>query len=236
MNNFTFLLKLTENDKRLALAFGLVLVAILAIFIILALLIERVAKKQGERIETMMHDLVMSGMIETKKKFISIANKKNMIYFYRHSRIAMGLLFLHFISAIIYISVFSEFTYAGLFTDYETYGLATIFPIYDWENPIYTNFFGIGQIITGLGDPISTPHFSIYALYSYISIPVLFVGGIMFLFQVQGFLARTIKTHLLAKKIYSKKLDNVKVSEVNGIQVKENVVTVSKDSEDKTSK
>lgn len=231
MNNVTFLLKLTENDKRLVLTFVIILIAILSLLIIFALIIEKIAKKQAQRIDILMHDIVVAGMVDSKRKFIGLANKKSMIYFYRHARIGAALIALHFISATIYLAIFKDYTYAGLYTNYELYGFATILPIYDLNNVVKTDFFGMFEIITGLGEPISTPHFAIEALYSYISIPVLIIGGCMFLFQVQGFLARTIRTHRLANKIYSKKLDNVRYNGLAGIKYVDNVITIENQTE-----
>lgn len=225
--NFTFLLKLTENDKRIIWMFVLIIVAILSFLILISLVIEKIGKKQAKRVDILMHDLVMAGFVDTKKKFKKLALKKSNIYFYRHSRIAVLLILLHFISAFLFVQFYEGTTYAGLYTNYETYGLATIFPIYDFNNIIKTDFFGLFEIITGFGDPISTPHFVIDALFAYISIPIFFVGGIMFLFQVQGLIARTIRIHRLARKIYSKNLENVQYNPMANVQFVDGAITVN---------
>ena len=48
MNNFMFLLKLTENDKKAILVFSLLLIALLSILIFIALLIARIGKAQAK--------------------------------------------------------------------------------------------------------------------------------------------------------------------------------------------
>ena len=48
MNNFMFLLKLTENDKRMILMFVLLIIAALSLLILLALLIEKIGKAQAK--------------------------------------------------------------------------------------------------------------------------------------------------------------------------------------------
>lgn len=234
MSNMIFLLKLTENDKRTILMFVLLIVAILSLLIMIALIIEKVGKKQAKRIDILMHDVVVTGVVDSKRKFIHLANKKNNIYFYRHARWSMLILFIWAIATLIFCLTYEGATFAGLFTDYEKYGLATIFPIYDLENPILTDFFGWFQIITGYGDPISTPHFSMDALFAYISIPIFFVGGLMFLFQVQGHLARTIRTYRLASKIYSKNLDNVKYNSLANVKYHDDAIVIEEPKKEDT--
>lgn len=89
-----------------------------------------------------------------------------------------------------------------------------------------TDFFGWFEIVTGYGDPISTPHFSVDALFAYISIPVFFVGGIWLLIDIQGMLARTIRTFRLANKIYSKNLDNVKYNSLANVRYHDNAIVI----------
>lgn len=226
MNNFMFLLKLTENDKRMILMFVLLIIAALSLLILLALLIEKIGKSQAKRIDTLMHDVVVTGVVDSKKKFIKIALKKSKIYFYRHARIPMLILFCWGIATLVFCLTYPGATFAGLYTDYEKYGLATIFTIYDMENPIMTDFFGWFEIVTGYGDPISTPHFSVDALFAYISIPVFFVGGIWLLIDIQGMLARTIRTFRLANKIYSKNLDNVKYNSLANVRYHDNAIVI----------
>lgn len=226
MNNFMFLLKLTENDKRMILMFVLLIIAALSLLILLALLIEKIGKSQAKRIDTLMHDVVVTGVVDSKKKFIRIALKKSKIYFYRHARIPMLILFCWGISTLIFCLTYPGATFGGLYTDYEKYGLATIFTIYDLENPIMTDFFGWFEIVTGYGDPISTPHFSVDALFAYISIPVFFVGGIWLLIDIQGMLARAIRTFRLANKIYSKNLDNVKYNSLANVRYHDNAIVI----------
>ena len=226
MNNLTFLLKFTENDKRTLLMLVMLIVAILSLLIFIAIIIEKIGKKQAKRIDTLMHDVVVTGVVDTKRKFINIANKKNNIYFYRHARWSMLILLVRGIATLIFCLTYEGATFGGLYTDYEKYGLATIFPVYDLENPIMTDFFGWFEIITGYGEPISTPHFEIDGLFAYITIPLFFVGGLMFIFQVQGHLARTIRTYRLANKIYSKNLENVKYNSLANVKYHDNAIVI----------
>lgn len=232
MNNLLFLLKLTESDKRFIIIFTFAILAILTILVLIALLIAKIAKTQAKRIDILMHDVVVTGVVDTKKKFIKVAAKKSNIYFYRHVRPAMLILFIWGIGTLIFCLTYPNATFAGIFTDYEKYGFATIFPIYDLSNPIMTNFFGWFDIITGYGDPISTPHFTVDAIFAYISVPLLFVGGFMFLFQVQGLAARNIRAHRLAKKIYSKNLDNVKHNALANVKYLDEAITIEQENKE----
>ena len=152
--------------------------------------------------------------------------KKNNIHFYRHARPAVFILTVWAIAVLCFCLSYPGATFAGIFTDYEKYGFATIFTIYDYSNPIKTDFFGWFEIVTGYGDPISTPHFTGEGIFAYITVPLLIVGGFMFLFQVEGHIARTIRTYILARKIYSKNLDNVKYNALANVRYKDDAIVI----------
>ena len=48
----------------------------------------------------------------------------------------------------------------------------------------------------------------------------------MFLFQVQGLLARNIRAFLLARKIYSKNLDNVKYDPLSNVRYLDDSIVI----------
>jgi hypothetical protein len=129
MNNLAFLLKLTENDKRMVLVFILVIMAILSLLILIALLIAKIGKTQAKKIDTLMHDVVVTGVVDSKKKFLRVALKKSRIHFYRHARISMLVLLLWGIATFVFCFTYPNATFEGLYLDYEKYGLATIFTI-----------------------------------------------------------------------------------------------------------
>lgn len=214
MNYIPFLIKFTEGDKRLILAVVLVLLSILAIFILLAIIIAKIGRRQGKKVDELMHDVVFTQVAKDKKEFKKIARKKSNIYFYKHTRPAMLLIALHFIGCLIFLNYYPGATYRGIFTNYNTYGFSTLFTIYDLSNPTYTSFFGWFNIITNL-EVKSTPHFTKDAIFAYIAVPTLFIGILLYLYQVQGLIARTLRINKLAKKIYSKDLEKVRVDTTN---------------------
>ena len=64
MMNVNFLLKLSETDKRFIIAFICIILVILAFLIFIVLLISYISKKQSYKIDALMHDVVITGVIE----------------------------------------------------------------------------------------------------------------------------------------------------------------------------
>lgn len=225
INYLPLLIKFSESDKKFIIALVLIICAILSLFIVIALLIEHICKVQSKGLDKLVHDYVVTGILDSKKKFIKVANEKNRRYFYKKSRIAVLLIVIHFVIALIYILIINNIkglqplSYGDLWASYGKdgttgYGLATIFYVYDFANAEPGKFLGMDVI--GTIPIINYPHFDIYALVSYIISPIFLVGGTWFLIEVQGYIARKYRIYKLAKSIYSKDLDDVKYDPLNG--------------------
>lgn len=209
-----FLLKLSETDKRFIIAFVCLIIFLLAIFILLAILIEHISKKQALKIDSLMHDVVLTGVIDSKKKFIKIANKKNAIYFYKQSLIPVLLIVLSITSILIYLGAIGRFDFSLIFTDHGEngaggIGFATLFNIYDFENAKTVEII-FGWTVLQEIPLLSAAHWSNEAIVSYIFVPVFLIGLSWFTINCQAFLARSIRGFRLANSIYEKRLDNVK--------------------------
>lgn len=245
MNYLPFLIKLTESDKRFVIAIVLIICAILSLLIVLALLIEHICKIQSKGLDKLVHDYVVTGILDSKNKFIKVANEKNRRYFYKKSKIAVLLILLHFIIALIYILIINNIqglqhiTYGDLWTSYGAenstgYGIATIFYIWDFANAETGNF--LGMQVPGNIPVLNYPHFDVYAIVSYIAIPIFLIGGIWYLIEVQGFIARKFRIYKLAKSIYSKNLDNVQYDSLNGLTSKNVTVNTADNNQNNNQK
>ena len=111
-NTTLFLLKLSETDKRFIIAFVCLIIFLLAFFILFAILIEYISKKQALKVDSLMHDVVLTGVIDSKKKFIKVANKKNSIYFYKQSLIPVLLIVISVATILIYLAAIGKFDFS----------------------------------------------------------------------------------------------------------------------------
>ena len=90
--------------------------------------------------------------------------------------------------------------------DYKKQGFNTLFYVHDWSVFIKTSSDGFAITWPKL---ISTPHLSGEAWVSYIFVPSMIVGGTWFAFEVQGYIARTIRLYKLSKQAFRKTMENV---------------------------
>lgn len=201
-----FLIALSENDKRILIALGILLILLFVIVGYIGLLVERIMKHQAKKAGTMMHDVVAAKVITTEKEFKRFGKKKNHRLFFKQSLIPITILFVAFIIYIIYGAITRNWL-VNIF-DYKKEGFGTILFLWDFPNAPRTQFFGM-WIICGWPPLLNTPHWEATAWASYIIVPCLFVGGFWYLVTVQAFIARTFRLRKLAKTVFNPSLDNV---------------------------
>ena len=203
----SFLITLTENDKRILISLGILLILLFVIVGYIGLLVERIMKHQAKKAGTMMHDVVAAKVITTEKEFKKFGKKKNIRLFAKQALIPITILFFALIIYVIYGAVSRNW---GLkLFDYKKEGFGTLLFLWDFANPdIYVEFFGMR--IIGKWPPIlNTPHWEAAAWASYIIVPCLFVGGIWYLVVVQAHIARTFRLRKLAKTVFNPSLDDM---------------------------
>lgn len=202
-----FLLQLGENDKRILISLGILLILLFVIVGYVGLLVERIMKRQAKKAGTMMHDVVAAKVITTEKEFKKFGKKKNNRLFIKQSLIPMSILFLALVIYVIYGAVTRNWL-VNIF-DYQKEGFGTILFLWNFNDPnIYVNFFGM-RIIGQWPPLLNTPHWEAAAWASYIIVPCIFVGGIWYLVTIQAHIARTFKLRKLAKTVFNPTLDNV---------------------------
>lgn len=70
------LVKFSENDKRLIIVLLLVFILVFVIVGYLSLLVRKIMKIQGDKMEDMVHDVVVTGVIIESKKLVKFGIKK----------------------------------------------------------------------------------------------------------------------------------------------------------------
>lgn len=228
----SFLIKFTENDKRILL-FVLFLVVILLVFLgVIYDGIRYLMERQGLEVNRMMAKAYESGSIVNKKHFKKIARQKSYVYFYRKYRFTFlfGL-----IAFILYGTVSLFYKHWLNIFDYEVEGITTLLYIFDLKNAPRANFFGL-ELINEFPEPISRPHFSALAIPSYILAPLFGYVIVSALIHSIGIFSRTVAINRLAKKVFSHTFEEGSLFdfEAHGAEVaKEGINKPTKSSEPK---
>ena len=198
------LIKLTENDKRLIIVLLLVFILLFVIAGYVGLLVRKIMKAQGAKADDMIHDVVEAGVITSERKLFFFGIRKNYREFFRRAWLPF-LIMLAGGTVLLFYCIFSRNWHYNIW-DYEKEGFNTLFYVHDWSVFFQTSSDGFAITWPKL---ISSPHISGEAWVSYIFVPSMIVGGSWFTFQVQGYIARTIRLYSLSKKAFRKTMENV---------------------------
>ena len=213
--NPLFLLKLSENDRRIIIA---VLFAIIIIFVLVGLLgslVIRIMKWQGKKCDELISDVVVNRIVTTPAQLKSYARKKNSRHFIKQAWIPVVLILTGSILLIIHNAVFGKWNYNPFNTKD---GFGSLFFVWDFGT-IFTKPESGAGVLVNWPKLINEPHFEAKALFSYFIVPCYIVGGVWYFFIAQGYLARTLRAHKLSKTVFDKSLENynqnVPIQEVN---------------------
>ena len=214
------LISLSETDKRVIFVLLLLIIITLVIFGYIGLLITRVMRWQGRRVDQFTHDVVVTKVIDNKKDFVRYARKKNWVWFFKQAWKPLTIILLAFILLIIHNAITRDWGYDVF--DHEKTGFGTLLFIWDFNDPdIYKEFFGI-RLIADWPPIISTPHWEWDAWCSYIFVPAVFIGGGWYLIALQCVVARTIRIYQLKHSVYDKSLENYNQNDPNNIPLQQN--------------
>ena len=207
------LIKLSENNLRLLIAFLLLLFLGFVIIGYIALLVVKFMKWQGKKIDNEVHDVLITRTVTKPKTFKAYAHKKNWNLFYKESAIAIIILMVGGLTLLIRNMVMKDFAYNPL--NYEN-GFSSILWLWDFSDPdSYVQVFGI-TILAKWPPALNghQPHFVLEAIPSYVFVVCMLVGGIWYLTATQAFFARLIRIYWLARHALDKNLDNFNQNKV----------------------
>ena len=203
--NPVILIQLSENDKRIIIAICLIVILLFVIIGLVGSLIVKTMKWQGKKCDTLVSDVVRYHIIETPAHLRRYARKKNTRYFIKQAWLPIVFMIVGVLIFVIHNAVFNNWTYNPFNTDD---GFGTLLFVWDFADPdCYTTVFGL-KVLAKWPALSNTPHFVIEALFSYIGLPLIFIGAIWYLVTAQAFLSRTIRAFVLSKKVFEKNLDN----------------------------
>ena len=210
-------LQLSENDKRLIFALLLIFILVFVLIGFIGMWVSKIMKWQGKKMDTLVHDAVISKVIADKKHLKVYGRKKNWREFYKSAKIPLLLLICSFLVLLINDLIIQDFSY-NIF-DYKKTGFSTLLFLWDFNDPdIYVNWFGL-KIIGSLPKLLNSPHFEVEAIASYIFVPLFLISAIWYLVAVQCFISRTYRLSKLVHSVFEKSLEGYKqndYSEING--------------------
>lgn len=191
---------LSEGDKRMI--FALILIFLLAAILIgyISYLIVKLMKWQGKKIDTLIHDVVVTRVIKDPQHLKSYGRKKNWAYFFKQAYIPLILLVIAAVFLIAYMSVTGNWGYNPFNVEN---GFGSIFWTFKLSNE-YTEgtLIKFNRIIVD-----NTPHLSADGWGGYLFGIFFFVGGIWYVVVVMGLIGRTFKLIMRSKEVFEKSLD-----------------------------
>ena len=200
------LIQLTETDKRILIALLLVLILVFVLIGLLGSLIIRTMRWQGKKCDTLVSDVVVYKIVTTPKQLKKYARKKNARYFLKQAWIPLLLVTLGAVALIIRNIVFKNWAY-NPFNSNDGFG--TLLFLWNFNDPdSYTTVFGL-KVLAKWPPLYNQPHINIDAIYSYIGVPLIIIGGIWYIVVAQAYLARTIRASKLCKQVFEKSLEGV---------------------------
>ena len=208
MNNV--LITLSDSDKRLIFALVLIIIVVLAFIGLLGYLLFKLMKWQSKKIDSLVHDAVVTKVVTDRKHLLRYGRNKNWAYFFKQAYIPLIIIFVGFIVLIIHNSIANNWAY-NPFSTYDGFG--TLF--FTWKlSGEYTD----GTIIKFAKLVVdNTPHFIDIAWAGYIFGPCAIVGGTWYLVAASSLLARTVLLYKRSRTIFEKSLDGYHQVEANTI-------------------
>ena len=198
----SFLISLSENDKRLIFALLIVLILVFVLIGYIGFLITRVMKWQGKKLDSLVADPIVTHVITTKKHFFRYARKKNWRLFFKQSYIAILIMLTGGLVLLIRSAIMKDFSY-NVF-DYEKTGFGTLLFLWDFSKCIQPQG---GAVLFNWPTLINTPHFMVEAIVSYVFVISILVGGVWYLVALQSLISRTIRMYQLSTTVFEKSLD-----------------------------
>ena len=203
---FNTLLSLSDSDKRLIFSLLLIVIVVIVLIALLGYILVRLMKWQGKKIDTLVHDVVITKVITDKKHLVKYGRYKSWALFFKQAYISIGILLLGFIILIIHNSVTNNWAYNPFSTND---GFGTLF--FTWKaSGKYTGGTLI-KFATLVVD--NTPHVTAEAWAGYIFGPCVIIGGVWYVIASACLLARTIYLFKRSREIFEKSLDGYRQTE-----------------------
>lgn len=206
-----FLLKLTENDKRILIAIFLVFILVLVLLGYIYTIIKKVMKRQGKTVDKYMYDLVETKVVNTPSHFKKVARKKSNLLFFKKAKTPAIIFAISAIVILLYVVISGNSDLKVLFSQDQGFGSLII--TFDWKNTPKATLLGIKTFIpVNWPEVLHSPTFlynSFSAWISYFTIPAITISLIWYIFNVQAYIARSLRIKKMSKDVFAKDLENL---------------------------
>ena len=199
-----FLLKITENDKRVVIALLFIIIILFVVIGLLGSLIVRTMRWQGKKCDTLVSDVVTNHIVKTPHQLRVYAAKKNIRHFIKQAWVPIIIIIVGVATYLIRNAVVGKWDYNPFNIND---GFGTLFFVWDFSKIITTPETGVG-ILINWPELINQPHFVLEAIPAYVAVSCIIIGGLWYLVAAQAYLARTIRAIKLSKKVFEKSLEN----------------------------
>ncbi len=215
MNKLIFLSNFfSENWWKILLIIFFIVIFVFVIIGLIGALIRFIMKKQAKAVDKDMGKLIVSRLVDNAKDYKEIANIKSMDRFFKASALPLSLLLVALILYLIYGFCFSRWTDSLL--SRET-GIGSLFYLLDFSSIKYIPPLALDweKIVWFTPAPFKDER-----IFNYFIFLFTFSGGIIYLIDVQAYVARKYRINKTAKEIYSANLDKIDLSTFYNGQMK----------------
>ena len=200
-----------ENAKRVLYTIFLILIIALALLSLIGSTILKITHYQGKLLDREISDPIKKcKLIQDQKHFMKYATKKNRIIFFKESLIPVSIILGGVAILIIYYLVTDNWTYNPWSMEN---GFGSLLLTWDFSTVFQLNPNGAAGLLVNWPQISHVPSFSIHNWCGYITVICWLVGGLWYLYCVQGFVGRTFRIIRLKKTIYEKSLENFNIDD-----------------------
>lgn len=201
----------SENTKRALYIAFLLLIIILALLSLIGALVIRITKYQGSLLDREISDPIKKcRLIKDQKHFMKYATKKNRLIFFKQSAIPLAIVFGGVAILLLYYIITDNWSYNPWSVEN---GFGSLFFTWDFSTIITVNPGGATGVLVNWPQVSHYPTFDIHNWCGYISCTAWLVGGLWYLYTVQGLIGRTLRILHLRKSMFEKSLENFNVND-----------------------
>lgn len=201
----------TENTKRVLYTIFIIFIIFLAILSLIGGIIMRVTNYQGRLLDREISDPIRKcKIVREQKHFMKYATKKNKVLFFKQAAIPVLIIVVGIVTLLLYIIIGDNWGYNPW--NMET-GFGSLLITWDFSTIVQVNPGGAAGILVNWPQVSHAPTFDIHNWCGYIVCLCWLVGGLWYLYCVQGMMGRTLRILHLKKTMFDKSLENYNVND-----------------------
>ena len=200
-----------ENAKRVLYTLFLILIIALALLSLIGSIILKSLDNQGRLLDREISDPIKKcRLIQDQKHFMKYSVKKNKILFFKQSLKPMAIILIGIAVLITYYLVTENWSYNPWSMEN---GFGSLLITWDFSTIFQLNPAGTSGLLVNWPQISHAPSFDIHNWCGYVTCLCWLVGGVWYLWAVQGLMGRTFRILKLKKTIYEKTLENFNIDD-----------------------